>query len=371
MRFDGWANCWDICTEFGDEPVDDIDFDDDVLHPELPFNVFESDRGQLEASEGNRLPDVGYQKEVEAEEGEIEEGQLEDGDLDVGTAGKKQLADALSLLRGEYALELEYSLEDLAIALDTVAYEHYGFTGDLVDTGPASERLDWATARKLLGDDKWLDNPDNVHFKLIDLPNSRRGPIMQHMYLIGRCHASLFGTIPSLNLADQSNFIHSSEAWPFSIRKIEVDGAQWYMLTEKASQLTVTLHLLICDPVAVVQIVRCNWGSTALEVANQLVNHGIRFHTLRKGRRPDAVKLRRPLVSSPSWLPESILGYQNSDYQADVHDLRAYEAERNWFLHSNRGRAAVMYGGIIGRIAREVVMDEDVIHGPDLDTIYH
>ncbi|KAJ8074588.1 hypothetical protein PM082_015491 [Marasmius tenuissimus] len=194
---------------------------------------------------------------------------------------------------------------------------------------------------------------------------------MQHMYLVGRRQASSFGTIPSLDPADPSNFIHSSGAWPFSIHEIQVDSVQWCMLTEEGSQPTASLHLLIHNPVAVVQLVRCNWGSTVPEIADQLVSHGIRFHTLCKGQWPDAVESRRSPASSYSRWPKSVLGYQLSGYQADIHNLRAYEAVHDQFLHSNRGCAAVMYGGIMGRITREVVMDEDVIHGPDPDTVYH
>ncbi|KAJ8080016.1 hypothetical protein PM082_016842 [Marasmius tenuissimus] len=38
MRFDGWANCWDICTEFGDDrPLPVLDFDDfDDFINEMP-----------------------------------------------------------------------------------------------------------------------------------------------------------------------------------------------------------------------------------------------------------------------------------------------------------------------------------------------
>ncbi|KAJ8074589.1 hypothetical protein PM082_015492 [Marasmius tenuissimus] len=172
VRFNSWANCWDICTEFGDNPDNDIDFDEAVPHSEPQVNVSEGDKGPLFASEGYGPQDVGNQEEAEAEEGEVEEGELEEGDFNVSAAGKKQSADAFGLLRGENALKLEYSLEDLAIALDTVAYKHYGFTGDPVNLGLASERLDWARTCKLLGDRKWLDNLDNARFKPIDLPKS-------------------------------------------------------------------------------------------------------------------------------------------------------------------------------------------------------
>ncbi|KAL0060071.1 hypothetical protein AAF712_013147 [Marasmius tenuissimus] len=58
------------------------------------------------------------------------------------------------------------------------------------------------------------------------------------------------------------------------------------------------------------------------------------------------------------------------DYCADFHDLCAYEAARDQFLRSSRGQVAVMLGGILSRIARELVVDLDVIFGPDMDVVY-
>ncbi|KAJ6597166.1 hypothetical protein DFH09DRAFT_1023809 [Mycena vulgaris] len=44
-----------------------------------------------------------------------------------------------------------------------------------------------------------------------------------------------------------------------------------------------------------------------------------------------------------------------------------YVSTRNHFLRTPRGRAALLYGGIVGRLARAVVSAEDVLRGPAAD----
>ncbi|KAJ7670201.1 hypothetical protein B0H17DRAFT_858995, partial [Mycena rosella] len=48
-------------------------------------------------------------------------------------------------------------------------------------------------------------------------------------------------------------------------------------------------------------------------------------------------------------------------------DYRLYTSIRDRFLRSRRGRAALLYGGVIGRLARSVVPAEEVFRGPSED----
>ncbi|KAJ7237283.1 hypothetical protein B0H12DRAFT_1026422, partial [Mycena haematopus] len=58
------------------------------------------------------------------------------------------------------------------------------------------------------------------------------------------------------------------------------------------------------------------------------------------------------------------LGYRSRDYQPDVWDYRSYLERRTQLLRSPRGLVALRSGGIIARIAREVVSLEDGLIGP-------
>ncbi|KAJ7151752.1 hypothetical protein C8R43DRAFT_886640, partial [Mycena crocata] len=61
------------------------------------------------------------------------------------------------------------------------------------------------------------------------------------------------------------------------------------------------------------------------------------------------------------------LGFRPQNYKPDHHDYQTYVALRSVFLRSPRGRAALLSGGIIGRLARAVVPDEEVLRGPSDD----
>ncbi|KAJ6501576.1 hypothetical protein C8R47DRAFT_969980 [Mycena vitilis] len=61
------------------------------------------------------------------------------------------------------------------------------------------------------------------------------------------------------------------------------------------------------------------------------------------------------------------LGYRPPNFKPDLSDYNAYVAIRGRFMCSPRGRAALLYGGVIGRIARAEVSIEAVFRGPSDD----
>ncbi|KAJ7787359.1 hypothetical protein B0H14DRAFT_2252852, partial [Mycena olivaceomarginata] len=58
------------------------------------------------------------------------------------------------------------------------------------------------------------------------------------------------------------------------------------------------------------------------------------------------------------------LGYRAPGYKADNHDYHAYFVQRNSLLHTSRGSVALQYGGVIARLARSQVSEDDLLHGP-------
>ncbi|KAK0215265.1 hypothetical protein EDD85DRAFT_751844, partial [Armillaria nabsnona] len=58
------------------------------------------------------------------------------------------------------------------------------------------------------------------------------------------------------------------------------------------------------------------------------------------------------------------LGYHPANYCPDFIDYLAYENHRDSFLHSQRGRAALMAGGILGHLAKDIVEYRQVYYGP-------
>ncbi|KAJ6528121.1 hypothetical protein B0H19DRAFT_969343, partial [Mycena capillaripes] len=63
------------------------------------------------------------------------------------------------------------------------------------------------------------------------------------------------------------------------------------------------------------------------------------------------------------------LGYRPPEYRPDMRDYRSYVSIRRTFFRSPHGRAALLYGGIIGRLARSEVSNEEVLRGPSDDAL--
>ncbi|KZP02660.1 hypothetical protein FIBSPDRAFT_666587, partial [Athelia psychrophila] len=58
------------------------------------------------------------------------------------------------------------------------------------------------------------------------------------------------------------------------------------------------------------------------------------------------------------------LGWRMEHYLPSAADYIAYEAHRHAFLRSDRGRAAILQGGIVWRLAYDSVDEEIIRHGP-------
>ena len=57
------------------------------------------------------------------------------------------------------------------------------------------------------------------------------------------------------------------------------------------------------------------------------------------------------------------------NYTPDKLDFQAYVHQRNELLGGPKGRAAIMAGGILARLARDVVAVNDVVYGAGRDVL--
>ena len=123
-----------------------------------------------------------------------------------------------------------------------------------------------------------------------------------------------------------------------SARNYDTD-AEWWLLVENTSDLF--------------EIVRRKWGPRKTDIAQELFNRGIPFRTL---------------SSKCSLLPNEYLAPEATicpvGYEHTLNDYHVYEARRDAFLRTRRGRAALMKGGIIWRLAIEVLGWEHIVYGP-------
>jgi hypothetical protein len=102
---------------------------------------------------------------------------------------------------------------------------------------------------------------------------------------------------------------------------------------------------------------------TAISLCEFLLENGIAFRTLQY----------LPHIASSRTLnnDETLLPMRLSDYQFESDDYEAYIRHRAQFLTSPRGRAALLRGGIVARIAREHIAIDSALLGPSSAVMVH
>jgi hypothetical protein len=138
----------------------------------------------------------------------------------------------------------------------------------------------------------------------------------------------------------------------------DVDGVQTYIISSTTAKEGHWVIFLQKDPTPVLQIYRNRW-TTLDKIVHELVYRGIPFNTGVPGNiRPKVVEKH---VSKG-------LGLRPAGYSPRSDDYNAYVSARTDIFRSHLGRAALLKGGLIARLARDTVEVSDVISGPEPST---
>ena len=121
------------------------------------------------------------------------------------------------------------------------------------------------------------------------------------------------------------------------------DPSSWFIATTSAT--------------AVLMVYRSEWN-TMLEIGRGLLEYGVPFHTVVERERQDVQKVVRSRTTG--------LGMRPENFKPTPADFAAYESARDDILRSRTGRAIRLLGGIVGRMAAEIVPDCEVLDGPNL-----
>lgn len=112
------------------------------------------------------------------------------------------------------------------------------------------------------------------------------------------------------------------------------------------------------DAVTVLQLSGATTGFDSYGAAEWLLSYGISFRTLSR-KRPGLE------YNKPQPRPARIgLGYRLHSYTFTRQDYFAYEMERDRLLNTSVGRAALMAGGLVWRLAYSAVGEQQVLFGP-------
>ena len=118
--------------------------------------------------------------------------------------------------------------------------------------------------------------------------------------------------------------------------------------------------LVVVNTVATVaKIIRHVWDRDSMVMVQRLLERCIPFQLCIRGPPQKTTQTYLPLVSS--------LGYRRERSTFDDIDFMLYKNLHDKFFRSPHGHLALLAGGIIARLAREIITDDRVYEGPMSD----
>jgi len=131
---------------------------------------------------------------------------------------------------------------------------------------------------------------------------------------------------------------------------IAVDGTKtdkmFYLITSRAATNS-PLVVFLDDPLSVLYLIRAQSGPELSKAAGELVRRGI----------PVSTRVLLNAIPTSAYTASCGLGFLPFNYRPHSSDYVAYLQRRDDLLRRNYGRAALLKGGIIGRLARESLGD--------------
>ncbi|KAJ3710638.1 hypothetical protein DFJ43DRAFT_1009176 [Lentinula guzmanii] len=311
-RYDSVADEWDVCTDLDphDGPdLDDFDTDDDY---------------------------DAYFLSVDSE-------MNEEGDHNVGAAS----SDAF-LVRLHRPKDLPPASIQFSETIEDIAYHRFGFLKNTMQDGrelSISTKI-WQKTLGLLGHGRppLPQGPDD-HTKL-----------QLCQFFMDLLASSSLQDAPQLyDLAAMD--IHNRPLIPFEVDAVSSYNGLWFLIRTSEVKDNEGFVIALQSPATVMEIARRRWGPGTEDILKCLINEGMPFNTLRASHSP------RERMVMPRRRP-ALLGFRSAGFSPTLQDYRSYEVLRDAFLRSARGRAALLAGGIVARLARDAVNDQDVYDGP-------
>ncbi len=138
-----------------------------------------------------------------------------------------------------------------------------------------------------------------------------------------------------------------------------VELATYYAIIAPEDQNSPSFMLLLSSTALILEILcQCRQDDGDLwSIVCALLDRGVAFHTSLLSHR------QKCLATLPSSYRAS-LGYCPANYCPDFIDYLAYENHHDSFLHSQHGHTALMVGGILGCLAKDIVEYWQVYYGP-------
>ncbi|KAF7771104.1 hypothetical protein Agabi119p4_7078 [Agaricus bisporus var. burnettii] len=246
----------------------------------------------------------------------------------------------------------EWMAERLTEEVERILYRYFGFVAPIPLPAPGDKPATVEEKKSLVS---------TLGLHNVDLSNPFfDGPLAWATYSFLKPFTSKDGSArPSADTWDlcESNRLTLLYSKRFSaIRTIRRESETWYMFDFAAANVSVTWNIAISTVAAAFYVARLKDNLSDADVAHELVMEGIRFHTV---QRLDS------LVPADPELPASVdTPMIYGDYAFTYDDYTQYREHCREILASPRGRAALMRGGFVRRVALGFVKIDEVLRGP-------
>ncbi|KAG5649554.1 hypothetical protein H0H81_003107, partial [Sphagnurus paluster] len=333
-RYDAFRDEWDLCSEFGED--DPYYSDDDHETPLLDFP----------------LPRVGVD-------------QNDDIEMPTCLLPEEPLNLPLGPDRSVYDLQQAHRQEDPEDAPDAYqfsdtaedrAYYRFGFVNPVAQIAPpvtSRQPTSWNFCREYLGNGRWLGTV-SVSSSAAPPPEVQASMCIFFDFLL---HSNKIDNIPDEIFDARTQRLDTGLV---HLRSECIDGTKYYFLRPK-NVPNAPFEVVFTSAPTVVEVLRRQWGLDLFGLVRELLDRGMQFKTCITGT------LTQP--PAPLTLRFTGLGYRPPNYKPDVTDYDAYQHIRDEFLNSPRGRAMLLHGGIISRLAKHVVHYQHVFDGPTPDVM--
>ncbi|KAJ7837580.1 hypothetical protein B0H14DRAFT_3460110 [Mycena olivaceomarginata] len=386
-RFDPFHNQWDLCELFAsNDPVfgegfaqapdsdDEIDPADatfpqnidmasqlapmdtsrDVdMHEEHPRNaVQEQEHANFAHRRAFEFPYSDYVHGEVQFDADITESELPKGDL---ATASKNCVSLIFLKFGMAPRTEEPEYEPVAANLLDALYKRFGFT-----MPPSPDRFDVRDPSEECLEPKHLANV----IGMTDIANQLASDKALQNIL-----CTFLGS-PQRPKGAPMGFTINRE-YLTSMRN-PAERMYYYVLAEDGSGIGSEV-LLLPHATDLLEVLRQRWGPDIKGIIKHLLARGIPFWLAYRSLQIMPESTPAPAGLRPKGFKAdttSGLGFRPHGYKFDQHDYRAYTTRRDFqLLHTPRGRIALQYGGVVARLARSEVSDDDFFRGFD-DEIY-
>ncbi|KAJ6596609.1 hypothetical protein B0H10DRAFT_1960077 [Mycena sp. CBHHK59/15] len=390
-RFDPISNEWDLCRLFQDnDPVfgegyeevfsDDDDDEDYGAHPTFPQDI---DVASRLPREGNDMEVVQMQHPCDLEMAPIEDLLVYDLGPDLTESevpwcdlreASKKCVNTVYLKFGINPRTEEPEYESCAQNLADALHRRFGFM-----MPPSPERFVVRDPPERSLDPKFLGAVVGMKDIGAELA-SQQGLANLVCTFFGQCLQARFVDDIDRDLLDyhQAHRI-SRPTSPFQIGRQYLKSMRnpsqqgyYYVLRPFGGGIG-SEALLLPRATDLLEILRQQWGPDIKDIVKHLLARGIPFWLayvsahIMPASEPTSSSHRPKGFKTDT---TSGLGFRPHRYVFDKHDYNVYTTRRDLrLLHTPRGRIALQYGGIVARLARSEVSDDDFFCGFN-DDIY-